>query len=226
MEKLSGLFVIVAAYNEEKSIKEVIKNLFLITDNIVIVDDGSIDKTFEIATNYKCNVIKHSYNLGQGAAIRSGVNFCLENNAKYIATFDADGQHNVEDLYKMFKIIYNSNIDVILGSRFLGSAPGIPLKRIILLKFGIFFTFLFSGVKLTDVHNGLRIFSNNAAKLIDFSADDMTHASLIIDSIVKNRLYYKEVAVTIKYTTYSKMKGQRLFDIVRTGLRIILKKIF
>ena len=218
------LFIVVAAYNEEEPIYKVIKDLQELTNHIIIVDDGSIDRTAQIAESAGCIVVSHPTNQGQGAAIRTGVTLAVKENATYIATFDADGQHDVNDLYQMVVLMMDSKKDVIIGSRFLGSAPGIPLKRVILLKIGIIFTYFFSGVILTDVHNGLRLFTKEAATKIDFSNNGMAHASVIIDSLIREKLNFVEFPVTITYTKYSKMKGQKLMDIIRIGVHIIIVK--
>jgi glycosyltransferase involved in cell wall biosynthesis len=224
IKKNIRLFVIVAAYNEETMISEVIANLKQLTETVVIVDDGSADNTAEIALAMGCITIKHDKNYGQGAAIRSGVNLAIKEKAEYIATFDADGQHDATDLQNMLIELIEKKQDIILGSRFLGSAPGIPIKRVFLLKMGILFTYIFSGVVLTDVHNGLRVFTAAAAMKIDLSYDRMSHASVIIDSIVSQKLKFLEFPVTITYTKYSKMKGQKLMDIIKIGTHIIVAK--
>lgn len=219
------LYVVVAAYNEEGMISKVVDSLRKLTNYIIVVDDGSADKTSAIAAAAGGIVLRHDVNMGQGAAIRTGVTYAVKEKADYIATFDADGQHDVEDLHQMLIALIETEKDIVLGSRFLGRAPGIPIKRIVLLKMGILFTYVFSGVFLTDVHNGLRVFTNAGAQKLDLSFDRMSHASVIIDSIVKEKLRFIEFPVTITYSKYSKMKGQKLMDIIRIGAHIIVTKL-
>ncbi|MEM4711038.1 MAG: glycosyltransferase family 2 protein [Candidatus Woesearchaeota archaeon] len=231
------IFIVIAAYNEEKSIKKVLSNFkklkkYIIKDknnniinteyNIVIVDDGSRDKTYESAKNFSkelnLTVLKHIINRGQGAALKTGIDYALNKNADIIITFDADGQHRIEDIPQMIKPIINRECEVTLGSRFL-KKTNMPLFRKITLKTAILVMWIFYGVKMTDAHNGFRAFSREAAKKINITSDRMEHASEIIEEIKRKKIEYKEIPVTILYTDYSLKKGHG-------GLRQALKVLF
>lgn len=221
------VFIVIPAYNEEKNIGKVIEDLHKHGyKNIIVVDDGSIDKTYEIAKRKGCMVLRHITNLGQGAALRTGIKYALLKNAKVIVTFDADGQHLAKDIENLVKPIIFDDYDVVLGSRFLKKDSNIPIIRKIVLKLGVLFTRLISGIKVTDTHNGLRALSNYAAKKIKITMNGMTHASEILDEIVRNNLKYKEVPVTILYNDETLKKGQSSLNSIRIAIKMINKKLF
>jgi len=219
-------WIAIAAYNEEKCISGVIKNLFSRSyRNIVAVDDGSSDHTAVSAKKAGAHVIKHYTNQGQGAALRTGINYALKQGADYIITFDADGQHSVEDIPALLAPVTSGKYDVALGSRFLkGSNTKMPFSKRIILKGGAFLMFMFYNVKVTDSHNGFRALSRRAAQKINITCNRMEHASEIIDEIGRHKLKYKEVPVTIKYTEYSKRKGQSCFNAFRILYKMIVNK--
>jgi polyprenyl-phospho-N-acetylgalactosaminyl synthase len=162
-------------------------------------------------------VISHPVNLGQGAALQSGLEYALRRGARFLATFDADGQHSVVDLVGMIEVLRNSPLDIVLGSRFAGQALGLSSARRLVLKAAVLFTNLTTGVRLTDAHNGLRVMTADAARRIELHQDQMAHASEFIAQIGRLGLRYREVPVTITYSAYSVEKGQRLSN----GFRIL-----
>jgi glycosyltransferase involved in cell wall biosynthesis len=201
-------------YCEEKVITTVLKELFKHFEHVVAVDDGSLDGAFQAARKTRAVVIRHPINLGQGAAIQTGIEYALQDmSAKYFITFDSDGQHRVEDAEKMLRVLKAGNIDVVLGSRFLGKSA-LPFKKKVFLRSAIYSRNLFSKIKLTDIHNGLRAFNRKVAENLNISMAGMAHASEIIDRIGQYNFRYTEVPITIKYTAYSKAKGQSLFNSV------------
>ena len=115
--------------------------------------------------------------------------------------------------------------EITLGSRFLGDDRGIPLGRRLVLAGGILFTWLASGVRLSDTHNGLRAFSRRAASQIEISIDGMAHASEIIDKVHRTGLRYREVPVRIRYTSYSIAKGQRSSSALRIVLDYLMGRV-
>jgi len=228
MESQEGkVFIVIPAFNEAQVIRGVIdeiKNAGY--QNIIVVDDGSADNTAQIAKNAGADVLNQIINRGQGAALRAGIEYLRENkNPDIIVTFDADGQHQVEDIQKLIKPILENEYDIVLGSRFMDQKTNVPMLRKLILKAGILFTNLLSNIRLTDTHNGLRALGKKAIHSIDISQRGMEHASEIIDQIKKNKLRYKEVPVSIVYTEYSKMKGQSSGNFLRLGTKIILKKL-
>lgn len=210
-------WVVVPAYREEAVIGRTVSGLRQRFPHVVVVDDGSRDNTGEEALASGAVVLCHPVNLGQGAALQTGIEYALRRGARYVATFDADGQHDVEDLLRMLDILQGEPLDIVLGSRFLGGAPGLTWARRLVLKAAVLFTSLTTGVRLTDAHNGIRMMTAGAASGIDLRQDQMAHASEIIAHIGRLALRYREVPVTITYSRYSLGKGQRLSG----GFRIL-----
>ncbi|HKQ47778.1 MAG TPA: glycosyltransferase family 2 protein [Phycisphaerae bacterium] len=224
-EAREGTFVVIPAFNEAGAIEQVARGVADAYPNVVVVDDGSLDETGAAARRSAKYVLRHAINRGQGAAIQTGIEFALKAGAKYIVTFDADGQHRVEDIAALVGPIWRGECDVALGSRFLGEAEGLSSGRRMTLKLGVLFTRVTSGVKLTDTHNGLRAFSRAAAEQIEIKLDGMAHASELIDLIVRSGLTYKEVPVTVRYTAYSTAKGQSSRGAVRVALHYLVGRM-
>lgn len=221
-----NIYIIIPAYNEEKSISKVILNLQSKGyHNIVVVDDGSKDKTGYNATQAGATVLRHIINRGQGASLRTGIEYAVLEKAQAIVTFDADGQHMAEDIKKMVTPILQDQCDITLGSRFLRKGSNVPLLKVIALKAGILFNWLVYGVRLTDAHNGFRALSLSAAKKIEITADKMEHASEILDEIRRKNLTYIEIPVTIRYTQYSMQKGQGPLKLIPLGFKMLFRKI-
>ncbi len=206
---VKSVFIIVPVFNEAQVLPEVIRSLREKFQNIVVVDDASSDDSNSIAKREGATVLRHMINLGQGAALQTGIDYCLENGAEYIITFDGDAQHSTEDLEKLLDPLFRGEADFALGSRFLGETEGMPRSRSLLLKLALWFTRVTSGLAITDTHNGLRAFSANAAHHLNISFNRMAHASQILEQIGESGLRYCEIPVTIRYTNYSLSKGQR-----------------
>lgn len=201
--------VVIPAYNEEEVIGDVVNLVKSKVNHVIVVDDGSTDATSYQAKKVGAFVVNHSINRGQGAALQTGINFALGQSSDIIVTFDADNQHLADEIDDIIQPLLLGEVDVVLGSRFI-KENNIPLAKTIVLKIATFITRFYTGMNITDTHNGFRAFSRKAASLIDISQDGMAHASEIIEEIKKHRLKYKEVPVTINYTSYSKHKGQKL----------------
>jgi glycosyltransferase involved in cell wall biosynthesis len=206
-----SIWVIIPAYNEGGVLAGVIGELLEYNSNyhLVIVDDGSTDHTALISRKFPVHLLSHPMNLGQGAALATGIEYALRQQADVIVTFDADGQMRPADIGSLVNAIISEDIDAALGSRFLsGTQDNIPLMKKVILKLGTLFTKLTTGLKITDTHNGLRAFKADALRKFNFTQNGMAHASEILSEIARNNLTYREVPVTIRYTEYSKSKGQ------------------
>lgn len=221
------VWIVIPAYNEASSIAAVIKGLQDVQyTHILVVNDGSKDRTSEIASASGALVLDHLINRGQGAALRTGIHFIAEQyHPKVIVTFDADGQHMASDISALVAPILADESDIVLGSRFLQPNNAVPLLRRLILRCGVTFTNIISQIKLTDTHNGLRAFGEKAYSLIEIHHRGMEHASEIIDEISRHRLRYIECPVTIIYSDYSLQKGQKTSNFIRIALKIILKKL-
>ena len=207
-------WIVVPAYNEKQTIQQVVLRLRKVCPNVVVINDHSTDDTAALAAAAGAQVVTHPINLGQGAALQTGVAFALENGASHIVTFDADLQHRPEDVIALLNAVTKSDADFALGSRFLGSTTNLDLSRKLLLKAAVLFTRFSTGLKITDTHNGLRALTRRGASKLHIRQNRMAHASEILQQIAKSGLSYVEVPVTIDYTVYSKAKGQRLSNSV------------
>jgi len=210
-----SVWVVVAAYHEAPVIGRVVADLLRHRYAVVVVDDGSKDDTGRMARAAGAKVITHAVNLGQGAALQTGIQFAVSKDADYIVTFDADGQHRASDIETLIESLRTQHVDFALGSRFLGDAPAMPLARRALLKAATWFTRRATGLQLTDTHNGLRAMTRRGASHIALRQNRMAHASELLHQIACSRLGYVEVPVTIEYSAYSLAKGQRLSDSLR-----------
>lgn len=217
-------WLIVPLYNEATVVRGVIEEARRIFPQIVCVDDGSSDESVAEAVGGGAVVVQHPINLGQGAALQTGLAFALaQPNADYFVTFDSDGQHQAADAMRMVERLAAEPLDVIIGSRFLDgrTKPGL-LKRIV-LKLAVAFERLSTGVRLTDAHNGLRAFNRHAAESLRITQNRMAHASEIIAQIGEKRLRYAEEPVHILYTDYSRAKGQSLWNSVNILSELFIK---
>ncbi len=216
LEINQNCWIVIPAFNEGKVICDVIQPLIQEGYQVVVVDDGSSDGSPEKVIDLDLHFCRHTINLGQGAALQTGIQLALKNNALYIVTFDGDGQHRAEDVKRLLEPLLTGRCQVTLASRFIksGGATGIPFCRKLLLKSGAWFTRRVLGVQVTDVHNGLRGFTAGAALKIEITQNRMGHATQILSQIRHERLIYKEIPVTIRYTEYSLAKGQRLSNLL------------
>lgn len=217
----SSVWIVVPAYNEEFTIRQVVLGLRQFHPNVAVIDDCSTDLTAVRASAAGAHIVKHPINLGQGASLQTGISFALQKGASHIVTFDADLQHRSEDVPPLLNALLESGADFALGSRFLGNAMNIDLSRKLLLKAAVLFTRLTTGLRITDVHNGIRAMTRRGASILRIRQNRMAHASEILHQIAKCRLPLIEVPVTVEYTSYSKAKGQKLGNSVNIVLELI-----
>lgn len=215
-------WVVVPALNEAKVIRHSVAAVRAVFPNVVIVDDGSDDATGKEALESGAVVVRHPLALGQGAAIQTGIDFALSHDAAFVATFDADGQHAVDDLQRMLNILCREQCDIVLGSRFLGRTEGMSSARSALIKAATLFTNLTTGVRLTDAHNGLRVMTSATASRFRIVQDRMAHASEFIAQIGQMKLDVREAPVTITYSAYSTAKGQKMTNSFRILLDLFV----
>lgn len=221
----NNVAVIIPVYNEAEVIGDVLKNVSKHFKYVICIDDGSRDNSAQEIQASKALLVRHPINMGQGAALQTGIEFARQLPVEYFVTFDADGQHRVSDALVMVEQLRSGDCDIVLGSRFLGQTVGIKKSKERVLKMAIRFSNTISGVKLTDTHNGLRAFNRKVAERMQITMPDMTHASEILEIISKNKFTYREIPVTIEYTDYSRAKGQSLINAINIAFDTILRKI-
>ncbi len=206
-------------------IRGVVAGLLACARNVVVVDDGSHDATAAEARAAGATVLRHLINRGQGAALRTGMDYALAQGARVIVTFDSDGQHDPADLAALVGPVARGECEVALGSRFLGQTVDMPWVRRVVLRGGVWFTRLVSGIKISDTHNGLRAFSRHVAELIEIHQDQMAHASEILDELARRRVKFREVPVKIRYSGYSMGKGQSSLASIRIAIDFLMHKL-
>ena len=213
-------------YNEADVIGSVIKDVLTVCPTVVCVNDGSRDASAAEIVKAGGYLVDHPINMGQGAALQTGIEFARAMpQVQRFVTFDADGQHLVEDAVRMLALLEEGDLDIVLGSRFLGATIGASKAKKALLKAAVQFSNATSGVKLSDAHNGLRAFNRHVAETMEITAPDMTHASEIIELIAANNYRYQEVPVTIRYTDYSTSKGQASVNAINIAVDTLLRRV-
>jgi len=217
------IFGIIPAYNEEKKIFQVVKKVLRYADEIIVIDDGSADKTGFLAQKAGARVYRHLLNRGLGAALATGKEIALKKGAEIIFTIDADGQHEAEDLPKLLAPVIKGEVEVAIGSRFLEQS-NIPLHRRFYNWIANTVTWFFFGLKVSDSQSGLRCFNRAALQKIEIKGEKMEVSSEIIRELKLKKLSFKEVPIKAIYTPYSLSKGQNFLEGVKTLIRLILNK--
>lgn len=218
--------VIVAAFNEEESVAVVVADIRQHFTNVIVVDDGSVDETADRARSAGAVVLRHPVNLGQGAALETGVRYALtRQEIRFFVTFDADGQHRAEDAYRLLVRLHSAGVDVVLGTRFVGGGVAlVPRSRRLVLRLARAYSNRATGLQLTDAHNGLRAFSRLVAEEVHFRHSGMAHASEFIEMVASMRFSVMEEPVTIQYTAYSRRKGQSAMNAVNVAFDLFWRR--
>jgi len=223
------LAIVIPAYNEEQSIKDVLLGLPKKIEGInkiisIVVDDGSCDQTYDTAKDFSTYTVKHMVNLGVGAATTTGIEAAIRLRADLVVTIDADGQHNPKDIEKILQPILNKKSDVVIGTRML-NVKGMPLLKI----FGNWsmnvMTLLIFHKWSTDSQSGMKAFNRKALQKMCFHAMGYEICSEIIGEMKRNKLKLIEVPIEVIYSDYSKMKGQSFVNAVNILTRSIAIKI-
>lgn len=217
--------MLIAAYNEGPRVGEVVAELRSRGYGVVVVDDGSTDATAAEARQAGAVVVSHPINLGQGAALQTALDYARLHGARWLVTFDADGQHRADDIEALLEGLVESRADFALGSRFLGDAVDMPAIRKAIVRLAAVLTRLSTGLRVTDAHNGIRAMTRQGAEAIRLRQNRMAHASELLDQIARSGLKHVEVPVTIEYSAYSLAKGQRLSNAFGIVLDLFMRKL-
>lgn len=224
------LAILIPAYNEERTIAEVIKSIprrfpKITKVEIIVVSDGSTDKTVLQAKKMNATIIEHAINRGLGGALGTGFTYVRQNDFDLLLTFDADGQHNSADIWPVLKPIVEQKADVVIGSR-LKNHQGMPWYRVVGIWGLNILTLLFYWVWTTDSQSGLRAFSRRAIEKIDLQSNKMEVSSEFFYEIGRHKLKLLEVAITSIYTKYSLAKGQKNVNAFRIISKLIYRRLF
>jgi polyprenyl-phospho-N-acetylgalactosaminyl synthase len=212
----SHTWVVIAAFNEGPAIRGVVERVVSDGWRCVVVDDGSRDDTGRAAEAGGALVLRHVINRGQGAALQTGMDYAIARGAERLVTFDADGQHRVEDIPRLLEAL-DAGADVALGSRFLTDhgVVGAKASRRKFLKMATLASNGMSGLSLTDAHCGLRAIRAHVVPKLRITKDRMAHASELLRKLKTSGVRVVEVPVVVAYTEYSMSKGQSGLGAVR-----------
>jgi glycosyltransferase involved in cell wall biosynthesis len=217
-------WVVVPLYNEATVIADVVRGIREAFPQVVCVDDGSKDGSAVAARKGGAVVVQHPVNMGQGAALQTGISYALRDpEMRYVVTFDADGQHRVEDAVAMVDELRADTADVVFGSRFLDDRTKPSKAKRVLLRAAVAYTNMTTKMRLTDAHNGLRAMNRSVAERLDIRQNRMAHASEIVEQIGMAGFRYAEHPVHIIYTDYSRSKGQSMLNSVNILTEMFFK---
>lgn len=225
--------IVIPAFNESKIIASLIEEIkqegF---NNIVVVDDGSLDDTSFVAKTTNCHVLRHIINRGKGAATQTGLDAAKLLGAQIVVTLDADGQHDPKEIIKLVEPLQKDEADVILGSRLLDK-HNMPFLKQIVNHAGNLVTYFFYGLYVSDSQSGFRSYNKKALDSIKTKFDRYEFESEVISQIKLNNLRHKEVPIQVRYTDYSKTKynnlkdfeAQKIFNSIRMFSRMVIRAI-
>lgn len=228
------IIFLIRSYNEAPRIAPVIESILSAGfTHILVVDDGSKDNTLEVLSQFPTlHIVHHPFNRGGGAALETGFEYIRRNGEemgiKYVVTFDADGQHHVEDMPVFMNAFKKDlSLDLVLGSRFIiKTHTNVPFFRRLTLLGGQFFTLFISGVWLTDAHNGYRMMRLDTVKKLHLTMDGMEYGSEFVDEMKHLKCRFAEVPVNVTYTDDTLAKGQHLGGAWRIVTKMLWKKFF
>ncbi len=222
-----NVFIVLPVFNEDELIlKKTVNNLLKLGFNIVIVDDGN-PTPIKYMFDYRIFILRHVVNLGQGAALQTGIEFSKNLGGEYFITFDADDQHDFQSIIPFLLELEKKEMDILIGSRFMGITGNMPFIRKIVLKTAIIINYLFTGFWLTDAHNGFRVFNIKGSSVFNFKQNRMAYATELLINLrkVKN-VKFTEFQTKVSYSKYSLNKGQKNIDSIKIMKDLIVFKLF
>ena len=210
---------IIPAYNEEVALGSIILRTLQYVDEVIIVNDGSDDKTVDVAKLAGAEIINHATNLGKGEALKSG--FSAIGDADVVVTIDADGQHNPDEIPSLIKPIIEDGADLVNGSRYMnGPEENTPAYRRVGQQVLDNATNISAGIKVTDSQSGFRAFSPAACKVFRFYDTGFGIESEMLVDVAEAGLKIVEVPITVRYDVDGSTKNP-----VTHGVGVLLKII-
>jgi len=191
--------VCIPAYNEEKTIGEIVEKSLQYADKVIVCNDGSTDKTEEKAKEKGAITINHKKNFGYGAAIITLFEEARKQNAEIMVTLDGDGQHDPAEIPNLVKALTENKVDVVIGSRFLGKKTNSPVYRKTGIKIITSASNLGTDFKVTDSQSGFRVYSKKAIDLIHPTEEGMSVSTEILLKISNWDLSVAEAPITVSY---------------------------
>jgi glycosyltransferase involved in cell wall biosynthesis len=226
--------IVIPAYCEDTVIGPVVRDAIRVADTVVVVDDGSTDRTGEVAQAAGAVVVRHALNRGLGGALGTGIAAARRLGATAICTMDADGQHRAADAARVFERLAQGDVDFVMGSRMLpgpglsevegSDHAGMPAHRVVLNRLGNLLTLLLFGVRVTDSQSGLRGLTRAAADGLDLRTNGMEVSSEFINEIRIRGWRFAEIKIPAIYTDYSLSKGQSVGGGFRTAAKLISRR--
>ena len=217
--------IVIPCYNEGDALKTTVQKLLAHNYEVIVVDDGSEHTAWEQLKGLPIHFLRHCINLGQGAALQTGMDYAKQLGADAVVHFDADGQHSPEEIPALLAAL--DSCDIALGSRFLRQEDlsQVPFMKRQLLRCARLVNYTFTGLWLSDAHNGFRALGPKALSCIDLTENRMAHATDILSQIKAHNLTWREIPTSILYTSYSKQKGQKWYNSLNILIDLILNKI-
>jgi len=218
------VLVIVPAYNEAGVIAGVVAGIRKVKgiNLVLVVDDGSSDRTGELAEKAGARVLRHTLNRGLGGAIGTGLAYAKNYKFDVAVTIDADGQHDPRDIRRVIGPIVENKADVVIGTR-TKYAHEVPLDRRVMIKVSNWLTYLLFGFRTNDSLSGFRAFSRKALDNIHIKTQRMEVSNELFSQIKRNRLKYSEVPISVSYTEYSRSKGQTNMNALNVLTKLLLR---
>jgi len=217
------IIAVVPAYNEEQTIVDVLTKTRPFVDAIVVIDDGSSDRTAELARVFGATVVSHKMNRGLGAALGTGFAYARRIGAEAIVTLDADGQHDPKEIPRFFEEL-QKGADMVIGSRMIKS-NGMPRYRRAANMIGNLITLILFGAWVTDSQSGYRAFGPRAIRKINIRTNRMEVSSELVAEAKRNRLAISEIPIQAIYTAYSLSKGQGFLVGLKTLLKLVVRRL-
>ncbi|MDA1038473.1 MAG: glycosyltransferase family 2 protein [bacterium] len=218
------IVAVIPAYNEATVIADVVSRTKPFVDEVVVVNDGSRDRTEVVARMAGAVVYRHVINRGLGATLATGIAAALDREADILVTLDADGQHDPSEIPNFIKALQDKKVDAIIGSRLL-NGEGMPFMRRVYNRIGNVLTYVLFGIWTTDSQSGYRAFTRHGASLLELKTNRMEVSSEFLKEIHDKKISFAEIPCTVKYTEYSLSKGQSFFVGVSTAFKLILRRL-